>query len=85
MVYASLRGNLGVAHPWLKLGNNNDQSKVFAFNPEWQLGVLYDINTKLSAELMVNRIVGSVRPWSPGTSNPASMGIMLGLNWRVLS
>ncbi len=84
MGHASLQGKLGVAHQWLTLGRNSDQSKVFAFNPEWQLGVLYDINSKLSAELMIDRITGSA-VGEKDARNPASMGIMLGLNWRVLS
>ncbi len=80
----ALQGKLGVAHQWFKLARDNVPSKYFAFNPEWQLGVLYDINSKLSAELMIDRIAGSAVGVADAR-NPASMGIMLGLNWRVLS
>ncbi len=80
----ALQGKLGVAHQWLRLGNNNDQSKVFALNPEWQLGILYDINPKLSTELTIDRIAGT----SVGrvdARNPASMAILAGLNWHLLA
>ncbi len=80
----ALQTKLGIAHQWLKLQNNPDISHRFAFNPEWQLGVLYDINAQVGAELMVNRLAGSARG-DKDTRNPASMGILFGLNWQLLS